>query len=65
MMATRCNDEGDNATRRRFGFKIEGTFAVLARGGGLHLIGRVDGTASDDERAVHDASTEDLFAREA
>ena len=37
MMATRRNDEDDNAIRSHFGFKLEGTFVVFARGGRLHL----------------------------
>ena len=53
MMATRRNDEDDNAIRRRFGFKLEGTFVVFGRGGRLYLIDRGDG-ASDDERTVYD-----------
>ena len=53
MMATRRNDEDDNATRRHFGFKLEGTLVVFARGGRLHLIDRGDGE-SDDERTVYD-----------
>ena len=63
MMATRRNDEDDNAIRRHFGFKLEGTFVVFARGGRLHLIDRGDG-ASDDERTVYDgdAPTDDVSA---
>ena len=53
MMATRRNDEDDNAIRRHFGFKLEGTFVVFARGGRLYLIDRSDGP-SDDATTVYD-----------
>ena len=65
MMATRRNDEDDHAIRRHFGFELEGTFVVFARGGRIYLIDRGDGAASDDERTVHDVHTDDVFAREA
>ena len=66
MMATRRNDEDYNAIRRQFGFKLEGTFVVFARGGGLHLLDRGDG-ASDHERTERtvsdgDAPTDDVSA---
>ena len=61
LMAKRRNDEDEDAIRRHFGFKLEGTFVVFARGGRLYLIDRGDG-ASDDERTVYDgdAPTDDV-----